>query len=102
MIMRIINIKRRYYHLKTESGEVMARNVFPLGRSAAEPAQSPGLGLGLGLDLGFGLRTKLSTSTLRPAASGCVTAHKMVNIREYAHNALGDCTHISQQDAPFG
>jgi hypothetical protein len=55
MIMRIINIKRRYYHLKTESGEVMARNVFALGRSAAEPAQSPGFevwGLGLGLKFG--------------------------------------------------
>jgi hypothetical protein len=53
--MRIINIKRRYYHLKTESGEVMARNVFALGRSAAEPAQSPGFevwGLGLGLKFG--------------------------------------------------
>jgi hypothetical protein len=51
---------------KTESGEVMARNVFALGRSAAEPAQSPGFEVwGLGTQPLAAGRSVLVDSSVR-------------------------------------
>jgi len=86
--MRIINVNRRYYHLKARSGEVTAGNVFidVLAKALRQRRLTP----------------LISKTREKQVSCGCVTAHKTVSFREYVHNTLGSCTHIRLQSYRFG